>query len=89
MDEVTQQNAALVEEAAAASQSLQEQAARLAGVVGAFKLAHGQDGAGPRARGAPLPAQHKAALKLVATRPAGHSRNATPAAADAGDWDVF
>ena len=37
MDEVTQQNAALVEEAAAASQSMQEQAARLAEVVGFFK----------------------------------------------------
>jgi methyl-accepting chemotaxis protein len=89
MDEVTQQNAALVEEAAAASQSLQEQAARLAGVVGAFKLAPAQAGAAPQAPAARRPAQHKAALKLVATRPAGHSRNAAPAAADAGDWDVF
>jgi methyl-accepting chemotaxis protein len=38
MDNVTQQNAALVEEAAAASQSLQEQALRLDVVVGIFKL---------------------------------------------------
>ena len=38
MDNVTQQNAALVEEAAAASQSLQEQALRLEVVVGTFKL---------------------------------------------------
>jgi methyl-accepting chemotaxis protein len=38
MDDVTQQNAALVEEAAAASQSLQDQAANLAQVVGVFKL---------------------------------------------------
>ena len=38
MDQVTQQNAALVEEAAAASQSLQDQAAELARVVGVFKL---------------------------------------------------
>ena len=37
MDEVTQQNAALVEEAAAASQSMQEQAGELAHVVGFFK----------------------------------------------------
>ncbi|WP_332855506.1 methyl-accepting chemotaxis protein [Duganella sp. S19_KUP01_CR8] len=37
MDEVTQQNAALVEQAAAASQSMQEQAAALASVVGFFK----------------------------------------------------
>ena len=38
MDEVTQQNAALVEEAAAAAEALQEQAANLAGVVNIFNL---------------------------------------------------
>ncbi|ELX12282.1 methyl-accepting chemotaxis sensory transducer [Janthinobacterium sp. HH01] len=38
MDEVTQQNAALVEQAAAAAGSLQEQAANLAGVVSVFRL---------------------------------------------------
>lgn len=38
MDEVTQQNAALVEEAAAAAESLQGQASNLAQVVSAFKL---------------------------------------------------
>ncbi|HBI69443.1 MAG TPA: methyl-accepting chemotaxis protein, partial [Massilia sp.] len=38
MDDVTQQNAALVEEAAAAAGALEEQAARLAQVVSGFKL---------------------------------------------------
>ncbi|MGU7812734.1 methyl-accepting chemotaxis protein [Burkholderia sp. AW49-1] len=38
MDQVTQQNAALVEEAAAAADSLQNQAGRLARLVGTFKL---------------------------------------------------
>jgi methyl-accepting chemotaxis protein len=38
MDEVTQQNAALVEEAAAAAASLDEQAARLRTTVGVFRL---------------------------------------------------
>lgn len=38
MDEVTQQNAALVEQAAAAAQSLQEQASGLAQIVSVFKL---------------------------------------------------
>nr|WP_315484633.1 methyl-accepting chemotaxis protein [uncultured Undibacterium sp.] len=38
MDDATQQNAALVEQAAAAAASLQEQAAKLAEVVSAFKL---------------------------------------------------
>ena len=38
MDQVTQQNAALVEEAAAAAGSLEEQAARLAQAVRVFRL---------------------------------------------------
>jgi methyl-accepting chemotaxis protein len=39
MDEVTQQNAALVEEEAAATESMQEQAQNLARVVSVFRLA--------------------------------------------------
>ncbi|AKZ63522.1 chemotaxis protein [Herbaspirillum hiltneri N3] len=39
MDEATQQNAALVEQAAAAAQSLQDQATSLAAIVGGFKMA--------------------------------------------------
>ncbi|MGC7405499.1 methyl-accepting chemotaxis protein [Pandoraea pneumonica] len=42
MDEVTQQNAALVEEAAAAAGSLEEQANRLKSVVSVFRLEAGQ-----------------------------------------------
>ena len=42
MDEVTQQNAALVEEAAAAAGSLQEQAQRLAEAVAVFKINAGE-----------------------------------------------
>ena len=49
MDGVTQQNAALVEEAAAAAGSLQEQATVLADVVGVFKLGHAP-AAAPKAR---------------------------------------
>ncbi|MBD7959557.1 methyl-accepting chemotaxis protein [Comamonas avium] len=40
IDRMTQQNAALVEESAAAAESLKEQAERLAGVVQQFKLDH-------------------------------------------------
>ena len=43
MDDVTQQNAALVEQAAAAAQSMREQAEHLSRLVGVFKL-----GTGPR-----------------------------------------
>ncbi|VXB18894.1 methyl-accepting chemotaxis protein [Massilia sp. 9I] len=60
MDQVTQQNAALVEEAAAASESMQEEAARLAKVVSVFRLA----GAGADA-GATAPAR---SAKRVAVR---------------------
>ena len=38
LDQMTQQNAALVEESAAAAESLKDQAARLAEVVGTFQL---------------------------------------------------
>ena len=41
MDRVTQQNAALVEQASAAAQAMQDQAGELEQVVGTFKLAHG------------------------------------------------
>ena len=40
LDQVTQQDAALVEESAAAADSLKQQAANLALVVGVFKLSH-------------------------------------------------
>ncbi len=40
LDQMTQQNAALVEESTAAAESLKEQAVRLAEVVGTFKLEH-------------------------------------------------
>jgi methyl-accepting chemotaxis protein len=41
MDSVTQQNAALVEQAAAAAQSMQQQAENLSRLVGVFTLADG------------------------------------------------
>ncbi|BBB70135.1 methyl-accepting chemotaxis protein [Undibacterium sp. YM2] len=46
MDQVTQQNAALVEEAAAAAGALQEQAANLSRVVAVFKLHNAQPATG-------------------------------------------
>jgi methyl-accepting chemotaxis protein len=58
LDATTQQNAALVEEAAAASASLEEQAGALADVVGAFKL--DQQAAARHGSSAPRPARHLA-----------------------------
>jgi methyl-accepting chemotaxis protein len=50
IDQMTQQNAALVEQSAAAAQSLQEQATRLAEVVHQFKLRSGTSTANPALR---------------------------------------
>jgi len=50
MDEVTQQNAALVEEAAAAAESMSEQAQELIRAVGAFTLAGGNHSTMPVTR---------------------------------------
>ena len=44
LDQVTQQNASLVEESAAAAESLKDQAQKLADVVGTFRLSAGQSG---------------------------------------------
>ena len=62
MDQVTQQNAAMVEEAAGASSSLQEQAAGLAQLVSVFRLAgHGHGAAARRVETAHAPARPVAA----------------------------
>jgi len=67
LDQMTQQNAALVEESAAAAESLADQSRKLSAVVGTFRLA-AQTGAGVAAssRATPAPAHAPA----PATRPA-------------------
>jgi methyl-accepting chemotaxis protein len=74
MDGMTQQNAALVEQAAASFQSLQDQAAELQRVVSIFKLAEGEGVAAEAPAAAPAPARTSTA---VATRPAA-TRPAPP-----------
>jgi len=68
MDGVTQQNAALVEEAAAAAASLQEQATTLAQLVSVFNVGHGRPGAMRQA------AQPAVAGRSLAVRSATPSR---------------
>ena len=63
MDQVTQQNAALVEQAAAAAAAMQEQSAQLAQSVSVFKLSESQAGG---AAGAALPGRQ--ARRKVAGR---------------------
>ncbi|MDQ1814508.1 methyl-accepting chemotaxis protein [Massilia sp. CCM 9210] len=97
MDDATQQNAALVEEAAAAAKSLQDQAANLASVVSVFKL--DESATPPAARAAPIrpvPATRSVA-RAPAPRPAGKpagkpggkaaGNSVAPAAGD--DWEEF
>jgi len=86
MDASTQHNAALVEESAAAANSLQDQAARLAQVVSLFKLA-GQTAAAP----APAPAAPARTLPAVRPQPAraqAPARSRAAASADA-EWETF
>jgi len=64
MDTVTQQNAALVEEAAAAAAALQDQAERLSSVVGVFKVEEGAShntALAPRASSVPRLTQQETA----------------------------
>jgi|SRR5450830_329522 len=70
MDEGTQQNAALVEQAAAAAQSLQDQAATLANLVGRFKLDATQTHQLAAAPIRSTPQSFKAPVKTSAPAPA-------------------
>jgi uncharacterized phage infection (PIP) family protein YhgE len=81
MDHVTQQNAALVEETAAGSESLRELAEKLAHAVGIFRL----DGA-RHAPAQPTPAPAVRTTAIAASRPS----SAVSAKALAGaDWVEF
>ncbi|MBN5008329.1 methyl-accepting chemotaxis protein [Stenotrophomonas maltophilia] len=92
MDETTQQNAALVEEATAAARAMEDQAVQLGEAVARFRLASQGVAAAPaRLANAPQPRQVAAALpvtKAVPTRPLRASA-AQPALAAEGDWQEF
>jgi methyl-accepting chemotaxis protein len=97
MDQVTQQNAALVEEAAAAAESMQEQSAKLANVVSVFKL----DGmsvapalASPARASAPVRAKAlpRRTTAVAVAKPAAAQRKTATTAGDANGadgWEEF
>jgi methyl-accepting chemotaxis protein len=97
LDQMTQQNAALVEQSAAAADSMKHQAGRLSELVSTFRLG---DDAGPAPVTAPPPAAHEVAARKViqaaAARPAPRAMPA-PAIAAApssqppadSDWESF
>jgi len=86
MDEVTQQNAALVEEAAAAASAMQEQAATLAEVVSIFKL--GNEAAAVRAPVAHTRTAPRAAVVSAAPR-LGTGARPRKAADGSDEWEAF
>jgi methyl-accepting chemotaxis protein len=89
LDQMTQQNAALVEESAAAADSMKHQAGRLSELVSTFRL--GSDTAPPSSH-APPPAAHEIAARRViqaaAAKPAPRNLP-TPAAPADSDWESF
>jgi methyl-accepting chemotaxis protein len=95
LDEVTQQNAALVEEAAAASESMDEQARGMAELVGFFRIEDGAEDVMPMARPprrqapqAPMATRRSApAQRKPSARPAP-SRPASPPPGD-DEWEEF
>jgi methyl-accepting chemotaxis protein len=93
MDQVTQQNASLVEEAAAASEAMQEQAGSLAQTVSVFRLDNMQSApmtrphAGVKAVAKPI--AKKPAKAVVATAALQPKRITNPAPSTGGDWEQF
>jgi methyl-accepting chemotaxis protein len=100
MDQVTQQNAALVEESAAAAESLRVQADQLVQAVAIFKLS-GSKAAGPTRQAAAAPASQarrapepRPAPKVLKSKPAAHANAAgqvaiAGATAGADEWASF
>ncbi|NDP65068.1 MAG: methyl-accepting chemotaxis protein, partial [Polaromonas sp.] len=94
MDQVTQQNAALVEEAAAAAASLQEQAGGLSQVVSVFRLENSQQFNHVAAPQRTIPASQRNAptQPLAAKRTIAAPQRkqlAVAGAPGAGEWDEF
>jgi methyl-accepting chemotaxis protein len=92
MDQVTQQNASLVEEAAAASESMQEQAAKLAKAVAVFSIDRAPVAPAARAAAAattPKPLRPAARAVTPVHQPAKKQLSAAKAAPVEAEWEEF
>jgi methyl-accepting chemotaxis protein len=96
MDQTTQQNAALVEEASAASQAIVEQAQTLNTMIDRYNV--GGEAARPAAKAAPVATERRTAARPWANRaaPANSAPKAASAAApvrkavgDDSEWKEF
>ncbi|MDM7321698.1 MAG: methyl-accepting chemotaxis protein [Gammaproteobacteria bacterium] len=88
LDEMTQQNAALVEEAAAASASLDEQAQTLQGLVQFFKVEK-EVGFGVLRRAVPAGTAASGLTQRAAANPTRLAHASPVSAGDDADWDQF
>ena len=86
MDEMTQQNAALVEEAAAASESLDEQGKNLQRLMSFFSVDGATPDEKPVAKAKPAPKKAKVAAKKAKAAP---KRKPAPVTAQDDEWDEF
>ncbi len=90
MDEVTQQNAALVEEAAAAAESLVEQANALSDAVSVFKIGNESRVQERRSSSSPLRTTNSKPKKAsVSAAPKAKVVMAKTGTDDAGEWEEF
>jgi methyl-accepting chemotaxis protein-1 (serine sensor receptor) len=87
MDQVTQQNAALVEEAAAAAGALQEQAQHLLTAVQVFRMHGGRAVVSPRVTAAAAVAGQAAPARVARSEPRLPAPVSAPASG--GDWEAF
>lgn len=96
MDNVTQQNAALVEEAAAAAGSMQDQADHLVDLVKVFKVDTARDTgitllkpASPAAPNRSTPARKLSVAHSAASAAPTVARHSQLKSANGGDWEEF
>jgi len=87
LDQVTQQNAALVDEAAAASEAMDGQARDLLALMKFFKTGDDADNQAPVPSRAKVEKSRPTAAKTAARRPAKNTRSA--AKGDDEDWQEF
>ena len=88
MDEVTQQNAALVEQAAAAAESLMEQADEMNVAVSVFKLGNSQPTSIASKKVHVMPTAKPTATSKPASKPAP-AKSTAKTGTDDGDWEEF